>query len=78
MMEIIAALASLLKLLNMFGEMTRERKDEGAGYAQAVKDMLDQAHKDLAWADAERVLIAESHANDPSDNSFSSEFRRPA
>jgi hypothetical protein len=77
MMEVLGALASLLKLLNMLGEMARERKDESAGYARAVKDMLDDAHRYLAEADAERLLIAEGHSNDPTDGAFDPDFRRP-
>ena len=76
-MEIAALGTSLLRIVLLLLEMWRDRKQESVGYAAALKDALDQAHRDLAMADAERKVIADGHAADSTDNAFDPEFRRP-
>ena len=67
----------LLRLVLLLSEMARERQQQGVGYARAVKDTLEAAHRELAMADAERQEAADTHARDPTDAAFDQEFRRP-
>jgi hypothetical protein len=66
----------VLRLVLFIAEMTRDRKQESTGYALAVKEALEQAHRDLALADAERTAAANEHAADPTDSAFDQEFKR--
>lgn len=74
MMELVTL---VLRLVLFIAEMVRDRKQEAAGYARAVKESLEQAHRDLALADAERAQAANTHAADSTDAAFDQEFRRP-
>jgi hypothetical protein len=72
----IASLA--LRIVLMLAEMSRDRAQKANGYAEAVKDALERAHRDLAEADAERVAAEQVHAGDGTDDAFDQDFRRPA
>lgn len=66
----------LLRLVLLLSEMARERQQQGIGYARAVQDTLDAAHRELAMADAERQQAEAEHASKSDDSAFSQEFRR--
>ena len=73
MIEIVTL---VLRLIMFIAEMTREAKQEKAGYTKAVQDALDQAHRDLAMADAERAQADATYSQDPTDSAFDQEFKR--
>ena len=76
-MASIATIATLvLRLVLLLAEQVREKKSENVGWGQAIEAVLAEAHKDAAFADAERKLIADGHASDSSDGAFDSDFRR--
>ncbi len=66
----------ILRIVLMLAEMSRDKAQTDKGYALAVKDALEQAHRDLAEADAERILAEQSHS-DPTDGAFLPEYKRP-
>lgn len=74
--DALSAISAIAKLLLMIGEMVREHKQQGIGYAKAVQDALETAHRDLALADAERIQAVADH-QDQTDAAFDQEFRRP-
>ena len=77
-MASIATIATLiLRLILLWAEQVREKKSENVGWGKAIEDVLAEAHKDAAFADAERKIIADGHAADSSDGAFDPEFRRP-
>lgn len=56
--------------------MARERQQQGIGYARAIADILEEAHREVAIADAERQQTDVRHQSDLTDAAFDQEFRR--
>ncbi len=76
-MGIYLTIAGLvLRLILMLTEMSRDRSIKASGYAEAVKDALEQAHRDLAEADAARYEAEQAHVKDKTDDAFLPDFKR--
>ena len=73
---IILIVSNLLKLVNFITAAMHDREQQGIGRAQAIAEALEQAHKDLAMADAAQMEADAAHAKDPTDDAFDSDFRR--
>ncbi len=75
--ELLTIGTLLLRLVLFLMESARERTEQGVGYMRAVKDALEQAHRDIAEADAERLAAEAEHRKHPNDDGgFLDEFRR--
>ena len=74
--ELLTTATLLLRLVLLIAEQSKERKQQDAGWLQAINAVLEQNHKNLAMADAERLAAEEAHAADPSDNAFLREYER--
>lgn len=74
--ELLTTATLLLRLVLLIAEQSKERKQQDAGWMQAINSVLEQNHKFLAMADAERVAAEEAHAADPTDDAFLREFER--
>ena len=74
--DIVSLVTLGLRLILLLMEQVKEAKAEGVGYARATKDVLDQAHLDLAMADAERTEAEAQHKAHDDDTAFDPEFRR--
>ena len=70
----IATLVGRIAL--MLIERAREKTDQGVGYMRAMKESLEQAHLDLARADAAQYEADEQHRKDPTDDAFDRRFER--
>jgi hypothetical protein len=66
----------LLRLVLLLSEMARERQQQGVGYAKAMAETLEKAHREIAIADAEEQQTDAKHRDDPTDNAFDREFER--
>ena len=71
----ITVISLALRIVLLLAEMSKDRAAKATGYAQAVKDALEQAYRDLGEADAERILAAQAH-KDPTDDAFLPDFKR--
>jgi hypothetical protein len=66
-----------LRLLLLLFELVRERKERGDGYTQAIREVFENAHRELAMADAARIEAEAGHREHPNDDAgFDGEFRR--
>ena len=75
---IISALPKILSLINLIMTMVRDGEQRGLGRAEAVAEALENAHKDIAYANAIEEEAARSHNANPDDDSgFDADFRRP-
>ena len=66
----------LARIVLFLLEASRERTERGVGYTKAVKEALEQAHLDLALADAAEREANAQHRADATDAAFDQEFRR--
>lgn len=74
---IISALPKLLSLITLILTMVRDAEQRGLGRTEAVAEALEQAHKDIAYAQAIEEEARRSHNANPDDDSgFDPEFRR--
>ncbi len=73
---ILLIVSNLLKLAQFINALMHDREQQGIGRAQAIAEALEQAHKDLALADAAQMEADAAHAKDPTDAAFDSDFRR--
>jgi hypothetical protein len=75
---IISALPKILALINLIMTMVRDKEQRGLGRTEAVAEALENAHKDIAYANAiEEAAAKEHNANPDSDSGFDTDFRRP-
>lgn len=75
---IISALPKILALINIIMTMVRDKEQQGLGRAEAVAEALDNAHKDIAYANSIEEEAVQSHNASPdSDDGFDTDYRRP-
>ena len=75
---IISALPKLLSLISLIMTMVRDNEQRGLGRTEAVAEALENAHKDIAYANAIEEQAAKAHNASPNDDSgFDADFRRP-
>lgn len=75
---IISSLPKLLSLVYLIMSMIKDAEQKGLGRAEAVAEALENAHKDIAYANAVEEEAVRSHNANPDDDSgFDADFRRP-
>ena len=74
---ILSALPKLLSLISLIMSMVRDSKQRGLGRAEAVKEALENAAQDIAYANAVEEDARRSHNAHPDDDSgFDQDFKR--
>ena len=74
--ELLTTATLLLRLVLLIAEQSKERKQQDAGWVAAINAVLENSHKNLAYAEAERIAAEEAHSKDPTDDAFLREFER--
>ena len=75
-LAILAALPKAIALFQFIAGMVRDAEQRGLGRKEAVAEALEQAHIELAWADAAEQSAVQSHAKAQDDTAFDDKFRR--
>lgn len=74
---ILSALPKLLSLISLIVSMVRESEQRGLGRTEAVKEALENAAQDIAYANAVEEDARRSHNEHPDDDSgFDQDFKR--
>ncbi len=73
---LLKALPDIARLITFLTTMVQEKAQQGIGYDKAIKQALEEGHRILAEADAERVNAEIGHNTDPTDGAFDPDFKR--
>ncbi len=73
---LLKALPDILRIVTFFTTMVQEKAQQNIGYDKAIKEALEEGHRIMAEADAERVMAEKTHNTDPTDNAFDPDFKR--
>ncbi len=75
--DLFTILTLVGRLVLFFLEQAREKTSQGIGYTNAMKDVLEKAHLELAQADAAEIEARTEHDKHPEDDSgFDATFKR--
>lgn len=75
-LAILSALPKLIALVQFIAGMVRDSEQRGLGRQEAISEALEQAHLELAWADAAGREADDDHAKVTDDRAFDPTFRR--
>lgn len=75
-LAILSALPKIVALFQFIAGMVHDAEQRGLGRKEAVADALEQAHIELAWADAAEQEAMQSHAKKNDDSAFDPTFKR--
>lgn len=76
LLAILSALPKLIALVQFITGMVRDAEQRGLGRKEAISEALEQAHLELAWADAAGREADDDHAKVDDDTAFDPDFQR--
>jgi len=75
-LAILSALPKLIALVQFVASMVHDAEQRGLGRKEAIAEALEDAHKELAWADAAGREADDDHAKVDDDTAFDPAFQR--
>lgn len=76
LLAILSALPKLIALVQFVTGMVSDAEQRGLGRKEAIAEALEQAHLELALADAASIEAEHDHAMIDDDSAFDHDFQR--